>query len=154
MWRTIFSDRAAWVAVPLLGLLLVGDAVAWSVYQSGAPEGVDRCLMTPESCVGERVMLPLLIVYETDGEGASVGRPSGRIRVEGQDPGLVAGTEVSVGGVFEEAGVLRLEVVEPHPWRAWKRRLGLIGALLAAGLALAALTVRRTPEGWRVVPRG
>lgn len=154
MWRALFSDRSAWIVVPVLALLLVGDAVAWGVYQSGAPEGVDRCLMAPESCVGERVILPLLIVYGVDEEGAWVGRPSGRIRVSGTHPDLVAGTEVSLGGVFAEAGVLQLAEVEPHPWRAWKRRLGLIGAVLAAGLALVAFTVRRTRDGWRVVPRG
>lgn len=133
--------------------LLAADAAMWTWHWTGAPDADVRCVADPAACAGDEAVLPLRRVYAIHGPDAyQVGRPGGRIEVVGPSAGLTVGEEVSVGGRYTTTGLVA-SWVERHPYRPWKRRLGLLGAGLLAGVLLVSFTVRRTDAGWRVVAR-
>lgn len=157
-WKAVFSDRARIWVLPILVLLLAVDVGAWTWVSLTQDHSYLRC-MEPEAgepapCVGEQLVLPLQRVIAIDGPDTyQVGRVEGRMAVRGPSQGLAVGEEITVGGLRTSEGLVA-EFVEHHPWRPWKRRLGLVGIVIVGGLLLAAFAVRRTPAGMRVVPRG
>lgn len=156
----LFADRARRVVLPLLVLLLGADLTAWMVVDPHAWDDHERCMVsepdahTAPPCLGETITLPLQVVTAIEGpERYQVGRARGRMPVVGSTEALSVGDEITLVGVRTEAGLVP-ELVEAHPLRWTKRVLGLVGAVVLAGLLLLAFTLRRTDAGWRVVRRG
>ena len=149
----LLSDHHRAFVAPALGVALLALGAAWTVDpRSRVP--ADRCWAEPAACAGERHRLPLVRVVEA-GPGDSYRLRSGptTLRAISVAP-LAAGDIVSVDGLFQADGTLRVDAAASHPWRVHKGALGVIGVLGLAAILAVVFRVRRTGAGWRVVPSG
>jgi hypothetical protein len=149
----VLSDRFRWIAVPLLvaALVTLGGVWAWS---PNARSAVDRCWRAPESCAGQELFIPLVLVTSEPGEEVGV-IASGRwsIRARGLPAEARSGDRVSVLGRFDGDGVVHVSEVVAHPWRTAKGALGFVGMGVLAVVMAGVFRMRRGPRGWHLTPR-
>jgi hypothetical protein len=145
----LFADRhRAWVLSALGAALIV--FAAGSVLHPGVRPPAQRCWVDPVVCAGETLALPLVRVRVAP-DGTATLR-SGTATLNGRGPGLVDGAILTVEGTFADDGTFVVAASRAHPWRVHKGLFGVVGAIALAVLLAVVFRVRRTPEGWRVVP--
>jgi len=148
----VFSNRSRrWVA-GVLGILLVLLCAWWSWLVHDGRIGDNRFMKRPGSLDGQEVVLSLVEVIALHApDRYEVEKGSLHLSVSGPTAGLSVGEEIYVGGVFSAE---RGEVAEQ--WRAhgtlrpWKRRLGLLGLVVAGALGWVGIG----REGWMWRVRG
>lgn len=140
----LLSDRARPLVV-LLSLLLIGimaQRYATLVSERGA--WIEACLDEPASCAGRRVFLSLVEVVEVGEGGYTVRKVTRDIPIRGDVAERRVGQTLSVVASFDpEVGALVEQTPKEHPWRAHKRRLGILGLVLAGVAAALSFRVGR-----------
>ena len=136
--------RPVTAAAAVLWLAVIGWDYA--VFSSTQHPGFAACVAAPESCAGERIVLPIWQVVEVQDDRYVVFKASGPVVVAGPTEDLEVGDTVSIEGTFDPE---RLVVAESerkvHVLRRHKELLSM-GAAVGVALWL--------PFGFRLTRRG
>ncbi len=147
----MLSDRLRWLKLSCAVLLLVMLGARYTWYASHLPFGWRACITEPARHDGRALIFPLYTVAEIQGPDRYRIRKVVEVPVEGDTAGLAVGMSVSVQATFRAADAIAVEVSRTlHPWRKYKKLLGIVGLILAVLAAPLAFDWR----AGRLITRG